>query len=172
LRKCSKSNAKIRATITDEEKAKRTLAKAQWCKDNKDKKAVCSTRWYSKLTEEERVARRLTQKKYANDKYKNDINFRLAKNLRSRLRHALRSNRAGSPVRDLGCSIEQLKVYIEQQFVPGMSWDNYTYKVWHIDHIKPLSKFDLSDPEQFKEACHYTNLRPLWAKLNLQKNNK
>ena len=53
-----------------------------------------------------------------------------------------------------------------------MSWDNWSIKGWHIDHIRPCSSFDLSDPTQQKECFHYTNLQPLWASENLKKNNK
>ena len=42
-----------------------------------------------------------------------------------------------------------------------MSWDNHSFKGWHIDHIKPIASFDLSDPEQLKACCHYTNMQPL-----------
>ena len=52
-----------------------------------------------------------------------------------------------------------------------MSWSNWG-KVWELDHIIPLHKFDLTDREQFVKACHYTNLQPMWAKDNLSKNNR
>lgn len=100
------------------------------------------------------------------------IDEKLKKNLRSRLYdYVVEKNKCNiSAVRHLGCSIEALKQHIESQFTEGMSWDNYGE--WHIDHIKPLSKFDLSNKEQFKAACHYTNLQPLWAKDNLSKGAK
>ena len=50
-----------------------------------------------------------------------------------------------------------------------MSWDNYGIKTWHIDHIKPISKHNLSDPEDIKNAFNYKNLQPLWASDNLSK---
>lgn len=101
----------------------------------------------------------------------NDINLKLRKILRVRLNKALRGcYKTGSAVRDLGCSIEELKQHLENRFWPGMSWDNYGE--WHIDHIVPLSSFDLEDRNQFLEACHYTNLQPLWAKDNLVKGRK
>ena len=51
-----------------------------------------------------------------------------------------------------------------------MTWNNYGK--WHVDHIKPLSKFDLTvASEQFK-ACHYSNLQPLWAEENIEKKDR
>ncbi len=100
-----------------------------------------------------------------------DLNFKLKRRLRTRLRQAILQNyKSGSAISDLGCPISKLKSQLESQFQEGMSWDNYGE--WHIDHIKPLAKFDLTDRTQFLEACHYTNLQPLWAKDNLRKSCK
>lgn len=110
---------------------------------------------------------------YRKQREQNDINFKIARRLSSRIYNALKNNyKSGSAVRDLGCTVEQLKVYLESKFTEGMSWNNYGLHSWHIDHIMPLSSFDLADKEQFKKACHYTNLQPLWAKDNIIKSNK
>lgn len=108
-----------------------------------------------------------------NNRYHSDFNFKLSDILRSRLNKAIKNNqKAGSAVADLGCSIEELKIHLESQFQEGMSWGNYGLKGWHIDHIKPLASFDLTKEEELKEACHYTNLQPLWAEDNLSKGAK
>ncbi|RWM89999.1 MAG: hypothetical protein EOR84_22585 [Mesorhizobium sp.] len=97
-------------------------------------------------------------------------NYRIAGRLRGRLNKALQGRlKGGSAVSDLGCSIPEFKSYIERQFQPGMSWDNWGPDTWHLDHIKPLASFDLTDREQFLQACHYTNYQPLWAADNMKK---
>jgi hypothetical protein len=106
---------------------------------------------------------------------KSDLNFKLSCALRSRVHHAIRGNfKAGSAIRDLGCSIEAFKLYIEKQFKPGMTWENWGHRgeVWHLDHKIPLAYFDLIDRVQFLRACHFTNYQPLWALDNLRKHNR
>jgi len=106
-------------------------------------------------------------------RYNNDIKYKITQTLRNRFYMSIKNNfKAGSVVRDLGCSIDELKSYLETKFQPGMTWDNYGLYGWHIDHIKPLSSFDLTDRKQMLEACHYTNLQPLWAKDNLSKSDR
>ena len=109
--------------------------------------------------------------KYYRMKIHSDINFKLAAKLRNRLNDALNGKRKYiSAVKDLGCTVDELRIYLESKFQPGMTWDNYGK--WHVDHIMPISSFDLSDPEQQKAVCHYTNLQPLWAIDNLKKGDK
>jgi hypothetical protein len=103
---------------------------------------------------------------YQKNKIQNDLNFRLSRNLRNRVCQSLRNKKkVGSAIKDLGCSVDELRRYLEKQFEPGMLWDNYG-KEWHIDHKTPLSWFDLSDKGRFSKACHYTNLQPLWSANN------
>lgn len=106
-------------------------------------------------------------------KIKNNVEFKLQHSLRSRLRAAIKNKcKTGSAVRDLGCSVSEFKVYISNKFQDGMTWDNWGLKGWTLDHIIPLSKFDLTDREQLLKACHYTNMQPLWAIDNIEKGNK
>jgi hypothetical protein len=117
---------------------------------------------------------------YEKNKMLSDINFKIAVRLRVRLHSALtysKSSRVGSAVRDLGCSISELKIHLEKQFYnrsdgTKMTWEQYGPKGFHIDHIKPLSSFDLSDRGQFLEACNWQNLQPLWCEDNLSKGAK
>ena len=72
----------------------------------------------------------------------------------------------------LGASPEFVWNRLESQFKEGMTRDNHGFRGWHIDHIKPVSSFDLSDPEEQKKCFHYTNLQPLWWWENLSKGGK
>ena len=103
------------------------------------------------------------------EKFQSDVQFRIGKILRNRLRRAITLQdlaRTGSAIDLLGCTINEARAHLESLFIDGMSWENYGHKGWHIDHIRPLISFDLEDPKQLAEACHYTNLQPLWASDN------
>ena len=71
----------------------------------------------------------------------------------------------------IGCSAIELKQYLEKQFTPQMSWDNYG-SYWHIDHKIPCAAFDLFNKDERLKCFHYTNLQPLEAKINLSKQDK
>jgi hypothetical protein len=108
--------------------------------------------------------------KYIKNKRKNNINFRLAGNLRIRTINVLKGiNKSKRTLELLGCTVEYLRKHLESKFKEGMTWDNYGYYGWHIDHIKPCAKFDLSKAEEQKQCFHYTNLQPMWAKENIKK---
>ena len=107
------------------------------------------------------------------EKLKNCPEAKLRKNLRNRLIQAIKQGRKkGSAVKDLGCSIEFFKKYIESKFSPGMTWDNWGRAGWHLDHIIPLSSFNLSNRKDFLVAVNYKNIQPLWSLDNIKKGNK
>jgi hypothetical protein len=103
-------------------------------------------------------------------KYNTDINFKLKLLIRARINKIINFNRNKSSIEILGCDIEYFKKYIESQFTINMSWENYGYYGWHIDHKIPLSSAETED--EIYKLCHYTNLQPLWWKDNLKKSNK
>lgn len=111
--------------------------------------------------------------KYVKNRYEMEIQFKITNVLRSRIRMAIKNNaKSSNTINLLGCSIEELKLHIEKQFQPRMSWGNYGRNGWHIDHILPYDSFDLKNSEEQEICFHHTNLQPLWSKENRSKWNK
>lgn len=102
---------------------------------------------------------------------------RIKSNLHKSLRRALfgtgkkKSERLKTLI---GCEPAELVKHLESLWREGMTWDNYGLgkDKWHIDHIRPVSSFDLTTVEQQKACYHYTNLQPLWGHLNMFKKAK
>lgn len=105
------------------------------------------------------------------ERRKKDPIFSLINNMRSRLYKYLTKmdiTKKNKTFEIVGCEPGELKMYLEKQFVVGMSWDNRDE--WHIDHIIPLSSAKTED--ELYSLCHYTNLQPLWGIDNIKKGNK
>ena len=49
-----------------------------------------------------------------------------------------------------------------------MTWENWGKGAgkWNMDHILPISLFDLTKLDHQQACYHYSNLRPLWENLN------
>lgn len=101
-----------------------------------------------------------------------DPNKKLRHYIRCRIGDLLRGQikSSESTLKLLGCSIEECWKHLESKFKSGMTRENYG--LWHVDHIRPCSSFDLTDFEQRKICFHYSNLQPLWAEDNLKKGAK
>jgi hypothetical protein len=113
------------------------------------------------------VERGILRKKRQENKKANP-NYKAIKAHRRRLAKTI-NKKTCKTIEVLGCSPLELRLHLESLWTEGMSWDNYGFKGWHIDHKIPIALFDLSCPEQMKICFHYTNLQPLWAKDNLSK---
>jgi hypothetical protein len=132
-----------------------------------------------KSEEEKEEARRLSKEKkkarvreYVRTRRKRDPEFHLAHNIRTRLNMALRSSNKDRALRGQtrhwGITMKQFMLYIENQFRPGMTWENRG-EVWELDHVEPLSEADLSDEGDYLYYTGWLNYQPLFKKDNRTK---
>jgi hypothetical protein len=156
------ANERYRKWRANHPEKARANSRAYYAKNKSERKAYLAD-W--------RIKNKAKINQQRNERRANDPKFRIACALRTRLWQSIKQNtKKGSSVKDLGCSIPDLLKYLETKFQSGMAWENYG--TWHIDHIKPLSLFDLENRKEFLKACNYSNLQPLWAKDNLSKGNR
>lgn len=117
-----------------------------------------------------------TAKKHRQKSYENLKNnptkyalFKIINNCRSRVRQSVKTfdvkKSNERKIELIGCTSLFLKKHLEKQFKPEMTWENYgTY--WEVDHIIPISRFDITVRSERNKANHYTNLQPLEADIN------
>lgn len=120
-------------------------------------------------------AKQLLYNEKVKRKYHTEPLFKLKMGIRNNINRALSNNfmtKNHPSIVYLGCSLQEFQAYIEDQFEPGMTWENNTRgeNGWHLDHITPLATLkNIDDQEQLKKICHYTNYQPLWECDNLSK---
>jgi hypothetical protein len=160
----------------------------EYYKKNKEKCAEWARLYYLKNKEKinmrnhlysinNKEKRNIAAKKYTNKRKLVDENYRNRKKIHQNLQFILRKLRKGIITNTnfnvyLGCKTEEFKNHIEKLFKTGMTWENYGKNGWHIDHIIPRSKFDLTDESQIKICFNYSNLQPLWEFENRKKGSK
>jgi hypothetical protein len=138
--------------------------KTEWGKKNKERKKEIGLKSYRKLKDKpENIEKRKL--------YSQKLEVRLKNALRSRIKKTLKSNPKTTRTTEIvGCSIDELRNHIENQFQTGMTWENWEQFGWHLDHIIPLAS--AKTKEELERLCHYTNLQPLWWRDNLEKRDK
>lgn len=134
---------------------KRNAYRKQWAAKNRDKQNA----YY---------------RQYINRRRREDPKYRIHSGISSAISYSLKGKKAWRNWEKLvGYSIEDLIRHLEQQFDDNMSWSNYgTY--WHIDHKKPKSWFNYTNPEdkEFRECWGLLNLQPLEKGANMRKGDK
>jgi len=146
-----------------------------WTKEYNQRPEVIKRRRELAKSEKSRIRDRA----YSSKQQKTNPQFRLASNVRKRITRYLkgiRGRKYGKTNELLSCDWKYLKKHLESNFYNNkktkepMTWSNYGK--WHVDHIMPLSSFDLIIVEEQFAACHFSNLQPLWAEDNIAKNNR
>jgi hypothetical protein len=168
---CKQCYGKVEREYREKKKRHRAGVKKDWRNRNLEHvKAI-----KRKYREEHPDRIQAYARRYRREREQRDIGYRLRNLLRSRLKSAIGrqyGKKAMLTVELIGCSIEKCRRHIENQFRPGMSWNNLGNKGWHVDHIIPLAKFDLIQPSEQKVAFHFMNLQPLWWYENLKKGDR
>lgn len=147
------------------------------CKDCKNKKYRGKYKQYASdkyqrnkesvklINKEYRLKNKAKYREYKKKQRKKPIE-RIRSGLRKRLKNLLdgQNQHSGS----IGCSRKELMASLESKFLSGMTWDNYGpgREKWSVDHIKPISLFNLEIAEERKAANHFSNLQPLWGHWN------
>lgn len=123
-----------------------------------------------KATEEFRAALKV----YRLRKLESNPELRIIESMRGRVRVVVKkfkTTKVESSLKLFGCEPILLRNWIEIQFTEGMTWENYGTH-WHVDHIIPVSAFNMLDKDHQKMCFHYENLQPLWSIENLIKSDK
>lgn len=124
--------------------------------------------YHMNLDRNRKIVRDRARKKYNELKHDKDSVYWVKYKLKNGIKRIYRKIAGKKQLRTielLGCTVIEAKHHIERQFKKGMTWGNHGI-VWEIDHIIPLSAFDLTRKDQQMLANHFTNLRPLWKSLN------
>lgn len=160
------------------------ISTLEWKEKNKDKYDEYRKKYYNlnkeqyclylknyNLNNKEILNKKRVQ--YRNNRRKNDSIFKFGGNIRSligssfkRGNNNFKKNSKTESI--LGCTIKEFRLYIEKQFVEGMSFDNHGK--WHLDHIIPIAS--ATTEEEIIKLNHYTNFQPLWAEENIRKGNR
>jgi hypothetical protein len=153
-------------------KEKRRVAYRRWLSKNPEKRAAQKRRH----RERNRLHVREYKRTYDLRTRRDDCRVKLISLVRSRVATALKIVRQSGRVpasrgawRLVGCTPAALVVHLESQFEQGMSWANFGRGGWHVDHIYPVGRADLTDQAQLLAAFNWQNCRPAWESDNLRK---
>ena len=139
--------------------------KKEWSEKNKERLKEKRKLYYeeNKLLISEKHKKRITD----------DPIYALSVLLRKNINKAFRKRgfeKENNTTKILGCTFEEFKQHLENQFEPWMNWVNrgkYNGTPnfgWDVDHIIPTSKVETI--EDVIKLNHYTNLQPLCSYIN------
>ncbi len=156
----------------------------EWRKKNPQSAKLSAMKWKSKNKDYIRDAakkyRDKNREKFRAKQRRSDATLQtkpyhvIKKRFKARLRQMLKGISFGSSEKLFGFTRDELLRHIENRFTPDMSWDALVRGEIHIDHIRPVSSFNIKsiDDPDFKICWSLDNLQPLWAKDNYLKGAK
>lgn len=147
-------------------------------KKNKDRYNQLNKNWrlenpirHNKIQKKSYLKRKLKRREWENnyqkERRKIDKNYLIKRNVVSLLRHSFKDYLIKGKIYSSSKYGINYKTCIKR-LIEIMPRD-FTLKKYTIDHIKPLSKFDLTNPKELRKAFSPNNLQWLTMKDNLKK---
>ncbi len=157
---------KARAKWKENNSEKNIESKRKWSRNNKEQK-----REYYQKTKDIQIQQTLERRRL-NPQIK--LRHNVSSLITQRLKGRLSGKNVQSIIEYLPWTIDELIKHLESKFKKGMSWKNYGFRGWHIDHKIPDSKFNYEDEYdgEFLQCWALENLQPLWWQENLRKGNR
>jgi hypothetical protein len=109
-----------------------------------------------------------SKNEWCKNQHNTNPSYRIKKSLAARLRTVMKKDT--HTMNYIGCNIQYLREWFEYNFKSGMNWDNYgTY--WSIDHVIPVSTFDLTKEDEKYRCWNWSNMVPMTVSSNSSKRN-
>lgn len=177
-RKCNKTLANTNTNFRDNRRVCRDCEKQHgreyrqsekgkekansWVEKNREKMTELQANWFQ---ENKSYVQAKNRERTATDE-----RYKFMNNQRRRISLAL-GNKQKKTIEYLGCNSEEFHDWISSHNIGNSNQDNNTVKM-HIDHVIPLSTFNLENESEVLLAFNWRNTMPLSATENLKKNNK
>jgi hypothetical protein len=164
-----------RAAYYANNKPRELEANLRWMRANPSRRRELGRRFNLRHSDRIRAKRRSPasrnkKNRRERERYAQEPKYCVEKRLRAALTQAVRKAMVGKSAGTfdlVGCTPAELVGHLERRFVPGMSWERRAEI--EIDHIRPVSSFDLTDDVQQRQCFHFSNLQPLWKEDNRRK---
>lgn len=148
----------------------------RWARESfeRNKETIRASRrgWRKRLSPERLQELKAYAREYPKRRAAVDPAYKIFRSLAPRLSRTVRGRAESKKLLALiGCDANALRAHLESKWQPGMTWQNYGYGEgkWVVDHIKPVSDFNMALPEDQKKCWHFSNLQPLLWRENLMK---
>ncbi len=175
---------KINNEYAKEHKEEANKRAKKWYIENKDYAIKYRRKHYNENKEQYKINRKAWNldhpeflktyfKDYHTIRKSKDPNYTIRCSLRTRFTSALVIGNEFNKYFEFlsGCKMDYMRKWLEINFEDGFTWENHG-KVWHIDHIIPVSFYDLTNEENLLKCFNWSNVRPCTVNENLKKSNK
>ena len=172
---CSTQTSKPHTCSTECRKEYKKRFAFEFYQNNKEQIQQYAKDYYQRVKDSDRhKAKQRRSQQALSKRIRESPKLRLESAIRARVMMSMKrrgTNKDGRTFELIGCTGAELAAHIEKQFKRGMTWENYGSN-WHVDHITPLSYFDMSNADEQRRAWNWQNLRPLPAIQNITEGNK